>query len=250
MDVRCEVLMKKVWRGVLGALLAFVFSIVPAFASASPSGWDVQIESYTRGPNYVRMDVSLPDGATGINFYEYEHSYDSGPYNVQRNSALPAQNSDGTYTVFIYNMLGGGVPTFMKMTYDDAAGNESSLPANFFILQLDVAVYLDGISADTLAKLQSALANLEDSAGVGSAVSAGQTLQNGFSSMGGFSGRNSGDLSFSVPIIPGQPPVVLFSSDQLAQLTWLQYVQTALIAGMWILFVIYLIKRFSPIFKV
>lgn len=245
------------WGGLLlvgFAVLASLLSFVPdAWAgSSSPSDWDVQIESYSRGPNYCTFTVSLPSGYDGVNTYEYTATTDSNPYRVQHNSGMTA-NSDGTYTFFLYDMQGGGYDTYLKMTATDDAGDETSLPSDFFILQMDVAVYLDGISPDVLAELQDAWNNFEGVTPVGPIVKAGQDFQDAIGGVS-FSERGGGDLAFTVPIIGDNPygspvNVTLFSSDELAQLTWLSVVRDALDALMWITFVLWMIQRFAPMFK-
>jgi hypothetical protein len=260
MAVRCEVLRRRLkkWAGsLLAGFLALFLTAPIAYADNwAPAGWDVQLNSYTRGPDYVRVTVTVPTDAVQVNTYMYEHSYDTQPYTVQHRPVTPDAN--GQCTFFIYNMLGGGYPTYIRMTYVDSNGNESPLPANMFILQLDVAVYLDGISPDTLAKLQDALNNLEGRTGVGQVIGAGQALQNALSGITGFSGAGSGDLAFTVPIVHPSDfglslpnvDVTLMSQDQLSRLTWLSTVRTIIEAAIWITFVVYLVARFAPMFKV
>ena len=240
------------WFGMLAASFFYFLGVPVAFASSSPSGWDVQILSYTRGPNYCDFTVSLPPGYNGVITYEYTSTNSTTLYNTQQNlNMTPDSNGDFEFTV--YNMQGGGQDTYMKMVAVDSNGDETSLPSNFFILQMDVAVYLDGIDPQTLQDLQDAVSNLETSTGIGGVIQTAQSLQNAVTGVSGFSSLGSGDLSFSVPITEwnGQEvDVTLFSASQLQKYTWLQTVHDVMVAAMWVTLVLILIQRFSPVFKV
>jgi hypothetical protein len=239
----------------LAACSAFFLLLLPMTAYAddlSPQGWDVQILSYTRGPNYCDFTVSLPPGYDGVITYEYTANNDQTLYNTQENLHM-TPDSNGDYEFILYDMQGGGQDTYIKMVAVDDNGDETPLPSYFFVLQMDVAVYVDGISQDTLDELQQAFQDFEDATGVGGVIQTGQALQQALSSVNDFSSLGSGDLSFSVPITEWngqQVTVTLFSQQELAQYTWLQTVHDVMVAAMWITLVLILIQRFSPIFKV
>lgn len=238
----------------VAALLSF-FSLTPtalASSNMAPSGWDVQINGYTRGPNFTDWTLTLPAGYDHVKWYLYTSTTDTTPYYTHESGVL-TPDSNGEVSTTLYDMQGGGNVTYIKATAVDDVGDETALPTNYFVLQLDVAVYLDGISSDVLSQLQTAWTQFEDSTPVGQIQQAGTDLDNAVTGITGYSASGSGDLSFSVPIITGKYGTVnatLFSSDQLAKLTWLSEVQTAIEAMMWITFVLWMIARFTPLFKV
>lgn len=251
------------WGGrvLLGVTALFLFlspSVALADTSSTPSGWTVLIEGWTHQANYVEFTVLLPTGATGVHVYDYKALTDSVSYSDFAHTNL-GLDSNGYAHFFVYDMLGGGYPTFFKMTPIWADGTESPQPSNEFVLQLDVSVWIDGISASVLAKLQGAIGNLQDATGVGQATSAGTALKNSLGGIGSFSTAGGGDLAVTIPIsidhsvngvdMPAVT-VTLFTTEQLAKLPWLKTLQDILRATMWVGFVVFLVQRFAPIFKV
>lgn len=237
----------------LGAALSVLPGLV-GWAGFEPTGWDVQIISYSRGPDYLNVYVDAPADAYQVKVYEFEHTWDAQPYNVETKTIHPDPDT-GESNFQIYDMVGGGAPTYIKMTWVDFNGVESPMPAYFWVMTLDVPVWIDGISKSALEKLQDAISNLENTIGIGQVNDQGQTLIDSLRGLrdSGLSGAGSGDLAFTVPIVHskwGNVDATLFSSDEMAKLTWLSYVRTGIQAAMWITFVVYMVARFSPMFKV
>ncbi|SHJ84113.1 hypothetical protein [Alicyclobacillus tolerans] len=239
--------------GVVSFICALWVSVGTVWASdLSPEGWSILIQSYTRGPDDVQFTCIVPSGTTSIEYALYSSTYASSPYYENTIGVTPDSNNEVTF--FVYNMQGGGYVTYIKMA-PTVNGVQQSLPDYFFILQMDVAVFIDGITPSVLEQLQSAWSNFEQATGVGGVIQSGQALQSAFSSVqsGGLDSAGGGSLAFSVPIIQskyGNVTATLFSAQQLEQMKWLSTARLGIEAVMWITFVVYLLARFSPIFKV
>lgn len=254
--------MRRVRGGLsVGALSALFLFMSPATAYAdtnySPAGWDVQINSWTYGPEQAQFTVTVPSDTSDIKVYLYEQDDVNGysAYETQDHFCTPDSNDQVTFS---QADLKGGTPTYIKMTVVEN-GVESQLPNYFFIISEEQRVHVDNwadafsVSQTTINQLQQAITNLQNATGVGDVTSAGTALQNGLDGISNYSGQGSGDLSFTIPIIHsqyGNVDATLFSADELSKLTWLSTVNDVLVAGMWIMFVVWAVGRFSPSFKV
>jgi hypothetical protein len=234
--------------------------------------WSTYIRE-TNPITVIRVNLPLRIDETFRDKVTLEHGFNGGPYEVYQDGKKVYTTSSTSFTIRVDDVQPNKVYKFHVKT---ALGYTTNSVDVIFDNDLETSLNatlnrLFEPSDESIARLKDAINALKGALGANQAINAGNQMQDSFRDIGstlkpeadfskfhdngklpGLQGTDT-PWTFKIPITVKMDGSFLyleiFTEEQMAKMKWWATLRSVMVSTMWITFGIWLVARFTPIFK-